>query len=72
MGTDTISITPHIIRTNGQISHLKPLHTVHIESFVDDSPVRREFVAFAGRHAAGSEGVPGCFDVALDYHSFGH
>lgn len=66
MQTYTKSITPNIIRTNRQITDLKALNPMDIKTFIDDTAMLDDRVTFSRCHAAGSEGVPGCFDVALD------
>ena len=39
---------------------------MNVEAFVDDPAVRSEGVSLSRGHAACTQGVPGCFDVALD------
>lgn len=59
-------IAAHVIRTDGQIADLQALDAVDVESLVDHAAVLGDRAAFARRHAAGSQRVPGGFDVALD------
>jgi hypothetical protein len=64
--THAKSIASDVIRADGQIANLQPLDAVDVQALVDDAALRGDVAAFAGCHAAGAEGVPGCFDVALD------
>jgi hypothetical protein len=64
--THAKSIAAHIIRADGQIAHLQSLDAVDVETLVDDATLGRDIAALAGGHAAGAQGVPGCFDVALN------
>ena len=42
---------------------------MHVQAFVENTAVWGDGAPFAGRHAARSERVPCCFDVALNFES---
>jgi hypothetical protein len=58
------SVTPNIVRTDTQVRDLEVLDAMDIQALVEDT-VLDDVVALAGRHAACSQGMPGCLAVAL-------
>lgn len=65
-GSYAEGIAANIIGTDGQIADLQALDAVDVQTLVEDTAVGGDVAALARCHAACSQGVPGCFDVALD------
>lgn len=60
----TERIAANIVRANGQVAYFEALDTVDVQALVYHS-VLDDGIAFARSHAACSQAVPGCFDMAL-------
>jgi hypothetical protein len=58
-----VRVAADVVRADGQVGNLEASYAVHVEALVEHA-VAYDGVAFARRHRAGAEGVPGCFDVA--------
>lgn len=61
----TISVAPYVIGADTQVRTLQAFHTMNVQSLIKHSMLHNR-VAFAGRHGACAEGVPGGFDVTFD------
>jgi hypothetical protein len=66
LNTYTESVAAHIVGADRKITNLEPLHSVDIQTLVNNTSMWCDGASLAWRHAASAQRVPSCLDVTLD------